>query len=511
MPKIALRANEATRLAVSDAISVLKANLGIPIEFSPQALAEASEATHIDIRTLRDYTDIPFVTLDPEGSRDLDQAVFLEETTDGFTVYYAIAALHLFVKPNGALDKELRERGQSVYLPDGTIPLHPREISEDAASLLPAVDRPAYVWTHELDRSGQLLRSQIRLGRVRSRAQLSYTQVQAIVDGSDKLPPEAPHSLVYLLKTIGELRMRAEIERGGISLDLPEQRIESTDEGFKLVFRELTAVENWNAQISLLTGMAAAAMMTKGNVGLLRILPPAHDADVERLRRVANALGLHWGQRTSYPEFLHTLDPRDGAALVFLDQAAGLFRGAGYLSLPEREDTKGEPDRRVHGAIAAEYAHVTAPLRRLADRYGLEVCRCLCEGDPIPEWVTEMLPQLPLIMNESNRRVNTLEKRALGAVEGLILQGREGEEFTATVIELKDKYEQKGQKGKVTQSAEEESLQRGKIMLGEPALEATVYGENLPLGEKISVVLDQVDLVKGKSYFRTVSGAEPLT
>ncbi|MFC5369625.1 RNB domain-containing ribonuclease [Arcanobacterium bovis] len=496
MPKIALQANEAAKAAVADAISQLKIEAGVTENFSPQALAQAERSCDIDISDLPDKRDIPLVTIDPEGSRDLDQAVYLEENDRGFVVYYAIAALNLFVEPESVLDLELRERGQTVYLPDASIPLHPRVVSEGAASLLPNVDRPAYVWTHKLNREGELERTDVVLAQVRSRAQLSYVQVQECVDGGVGLPNEVPSSLAPLLKTIGELRIAAEVARGGISLDLPEQRIESTDRGFKLVFRELTQVENWNAQISLLTGMAAAKLMVDANVGVLRTLPAAQDEDMARLRRVADALGLNWKREQTYPEFLRTLDSTSGTALVFLNQAAGLFRGAGYLSLPEVDGTTVDAQKRLHGAIAAEYAHVTAPLRRLVDRYGLEVCRCICAHEPIPEWVLHILPQLPKIMNESNRKVNALEKRALGAVEALILQGREGEKFAATVIELREQRE------------DEPGIVRGKIMLDDPALEASVSGASLPLGERIEVELERVDITKGKSYFRYQSSAE---
>nr|WP_239539009.1 RNB domain-containing ribonuclease [Arcanobacterium pluranimalium] len=453
-------------------------------------MEEAQRHSSIDISFLPDRRDIPLVTIDPEGSRDLDQAVYIEDCEQGFVVYYAIAALHLYVEPDGVLDRELRERGQTIYLPDASIPLHPRVISEGAASLLPDQDRAAYLWTHYLNRTGELERTNVELVQVRSRAQLSYMQVQAHVDGGGELPDSVPVSLASLLKTVGELRIAVEAARGGISLDLPEQRIESTDRGFKLVFRELTQVENWNAQISLLTGMAAASLMTRANIGLLRTLPPAQDVDVERLRRVAAALGLDWRSDQSYPDFLRTLDSSAGPALVFLNQAAGLFRGAGYLALPGIGDDTQAAQNRVHGAIAAEYAHVTAPLRRLADRYGLEVCRCVCAKEPIPDWVLRVLSQLPKIMNDSNHQVSSLEKRALGAVEALILRGREGEKFTATVIELREPRE------------DEPGMQRGKIMLASPALEASVSGPALPLGQQIEVELERVDIAKGKSYFR---------
>ena len=88
----------------------------------------------------QDYTHIPFVTIDPPGARDLDQAMHLSQDsaeTGTFTVMYAIADVGRFIEPGGQLDQETRTRGQTIYLPDRKIPLHPKELSEDAASLLP--------------------------------------------------------------------------------------------------------------------------------------------------------------------------------------------------------------------------------------------------------------------------------------------------------------------------------------------------------------------------------------
>lgn len=90
-----------------------------------------------------DLRALPFLTLDPAGSRDLDQALAIEPTHDGAIVHYAIADVAAFVEPGGAVDAEARRRGQTMYASDGRIPLHPTALSEDAASLLPDRDRRA--------------------------------------------------------------------------------------------------------------------------------------------------------------------------------------------------------------------------------------------------------------------------------------------------------------------------------------------------------------------------------
>ena len=127
-----------------------------------------------------DRTDIPFVTIDPPTSRDLDQAVHLDPPPGGgYRVHYAIADVAAFVRPGGALEAETWRRGQTVYLPDGNVPLHPTRVSEGAASLLPDVDRAAVLWTIDLDADGATVDIRLERARVRSRAKLDYAGVQA--------------------------------------------------------------------------------------------------------------------------------------------------------------------------------------------------------------------------------------------------------------------------------------------------------------------------------------------
>src|SRR5690606_24054957 len=121
---------------------------------------------------------------------------------------YAIADVPAFVRPGGALDLEARRRGQTLYLPDGTVPLHPRILSEDRVSLLPDLDRTAYVWTIPLDASGAAAhegapvdRARVERARIRSRAKLAYRDTQRALDGG-----QATDQITHLSQ-LGRLRV----------------------------------------------------------------------------------------------------------------------------------------------------------------------------------------------------------------------------------------------------------------------------------------------------------------
>lgn len=258
------------------AFAAIRADHDVPRDFAPEVLAEAADVQDLQPVGRVDLTDVPFVTVDPPGSRDLDQAMHLARTPFGYRVRYAIADVGALVRPGGALDAAAHERVVTMYCPDERVPLHPTSLSEDAGSLLPEVDRLAVVWDLALDREGELRDVVVRRAVVRSRARLDYPGLQRrLDDGGD------PDDLPRLLAEVGTARAALERTRGGVSLARPEQEVvEAPGGGWRLEYRAPLAVEEHNEQVSLLTGMAAARLMLDAVVGVLRTLPPARADDV---------------------------------------------------------------------------------------------------------------------------------------------------------------------------------------------------------------------------------------
>lgn len=156
----------------------------VPRDFPTQLHEEAASAQDLYSDQREDLREIPFVTIDPVGSRDLDQAVYIEKTTAGFRVHYAIADVAAFIAPGSALEQASIERGQTIYLPDFPARLHPEELSEGAGSLLQGEDRPAVVWSIDLDELGEVSGFHVRRALVNSRARLDYDQAQQDLDNS---------------------------------------------------------------------------------------------------------------------------------------------------------------------------------------------------------------------------------------------------------------------------------------------------------------------------------------
>ncbi|MER7456412.1 RNB domain-containing ribonuclease [Micromonospora sp. NPDC126480] len=450
----------------------LRRELELPDGFPVAAQREADLAAADPPRPAVDRTDIPFVTIDPAGSRDLDQAMHLARRPGrGFRVTYAIADVAAHVRPGGALEEETWRRGQTVYLPDGTVPLHPASLSEGAASLLPDADRAAVVWTIDLDGDGVTTAVRLERALVRSRTQLDYTGAQAAADAG-RLPEP-----IALLPELGALLTARGLRRGAINLPLPEQDLEPDGDGWRLVLRGPVPLEEHNAQISLLTGMAAADIMLAGRVGLLRTMPAPKPEAVERLRAAAAPLGVPWPDGAGPGEVIAGLDPTRPRAAAFVDQAAELMRGAAYTAFAGTL-----PDRPEHGGVAAAYAHVTAPLRRLADRYATEVCLALHDGRDVPDWARAALPRLPEVMAATDRTASAATRGAIELAEAVLLEHRVGETFDAAVLDV----------DAPPNGRSRPRPQGGTVALDDPPVRARCVGD-LPLGERVRVRLVTAD------------------
>ncbi|MCL3819758.1 RNB domain-containing ribonuclease [Aeromicrobium wangtongii] len=451
--------------------AALRAELELPPpgesdRFPDDVLAEARAiAARVPVHDpdVEDATSIPFVTIDPPGARDLDQAMFLERVGDGFRVHYAIADLGTAIPPGGAVDAEARQRGQTIYLPDGRVPLHPAELSEGALSLLAGQVRSAAVWTIDVDAAGEAGDVSVRRALVRSVAQLDYDGVQATFDAGD------PHPSVEALGDLGRLRLGLRVSLGAIEIALPEQEVVRDPAAeWKVRMRRRTDVDAWNAEISLLTGMAAAQIMLTAGVGLLRTLPPADPEALAAFWATARTLGIVVPDAATPAQVLATLDPDQPAAIALMREATRLLRGAGYEGFDGAP-----PEQPMHAGIGAPYAHVTAPLRRLVDRFGAEVCLAICAGTDVPTWVRDALPALGQIMAASDQRASAADRAAIDLVEVWELAGRVGETFEAVVIRADD--------------------DGGEIVLTHPPVVARCSGAGLPEGDRVTVVLAEAD------------------
>lgn len=402
---------------LAEGLEALRQQFQVPASFPPEVLAAAEVAARRLPTEHADWTGRPFVTLDPADSTDLDQAFAIESAGGDWLLHYAIADVGWFVSHGDPIDAEAWTRGVTTYLPDGKAGLYPPILAEGAASLLPNGPRPAVVFSVRVGPAGETALDGVARAIIQSRAKLAYDRVQEA-----DLPPG--------LIEIAERIEQAEAQRAAARVDPPEQQVERNGDGrFRLRFRPLLPSETRNAALSLACNLAVAQLLLDHQTGLFRVMAGPDPAAEARLRQTAKAFGLVWPVEAPLAQFEKHLDPADPRHAAFMLAVRRAGRGASYAAYA--------PDSLPwHAAMAAPYAHATAPLRRLADRYLVEAALALANGRPVPEPVAAAFARLPATMQRAEARAGQVERAVVDLAETAILANRTGELFDAVVTDL---------------------------------------------------------------------------
>ncbi len=451
---------------LSEGLAEIRAQFQVPASFPAAVLAEAETAAKRTPAEHRDRTAEHFVTLDPASSTDLDQAFAIESSGSDLILQYAIADVAWFVADGGAIDQEAWRRGTTSYLPDGKAGLYPPALSENAASLLPDGPRPAVVFSVRVAPDGAVKLDGAERALIRNRAKLAYDAVR-----DADLPP-----------CFADLAARmdvAEKARGAARVDPPEQEVTRGADGrFVLELRPQLLSEQRNAAMSLACNMAVADALQAAGTGLFRVMDPPDARAEQRLRLTAKAFALDWPDGVALSDFERGLDAGEPRAAAFLLAVRRAGSGAGYV--PWRAGVVP-----WHAAMAATYAHATAPLRRLADRYVVRAALAVANGQPVPAVVSEAFTRLPAVMDKAEARDGQIERAAIDLAEAAILTGREGESFAAVVTDL-------GEQG-------------ARIQLCDLPVVARVAAHDVVPGARIVVGLDAADTMRRTLRFKRLS------
>lgn len=341
--------------------------------------------TGIDDPDLPDCTGIPFITIDNDDSTDLDQALHIGRQADGggYIVQYALADASYYVTPGSALFAEALRRGTSFYVPEFSIPMLPRELSEGIVSLNPGVDRRALIFVMTVDDTGVIGSTKLQRGRIRSRAKLTYKGVQQYHDAPERSELSAkPYTeTLDLLGEVGELRLMQFRERDVVEYQRIEMEIRyANPAGSEFHFsRDVRLpVDRWNEQISLMCNTEGARLLIESesdNAGLQALFrvhePPAVqqlDKLQQLIRQITNIHDLdpavwHWRRSAddheSLADYLFRLPKTEEGVRVrsVIERQALLVNRAAVYS----------GERGVHHALkVTAYARFSSPMREIA-------------------------------------------------------------------------------------------------------------------------------------------------
>ena len=343
----------------------------LPVEWPAEVLTEADALPDTVPETAKagrvDLTGVPLVTIDGVDARDFDDAVFAEPTDNGWRVLVAIADVSAYVTPGSALDREARERGNSVYFPGRVLPMLPEALSNGLCSLNPQVDRLCLACEMLITREGKIKRTKFLRGVMHSAARLTYDQVYAwLWEGKAKKQQlAAPYwSSLQALADVYRVLAAQRRRRGAIDFETVETRIEF---GAERKIERIVPVERNDAhklieECMIAANIAAANHLKRHKLPLLYRVHGGPGADkLANLHTFLGALGLGLGggeQPTplDYARLLEQVEGRPDAELIQTVLLRSLKQAVYH------------PDNNGHFGLALEaYAHFTSPIRRYPD------------------------------------------------------------------------------------------------------------------------------------------------
>ncbi len=411
---------------------------GIPDSFPDAVIAEADAAKPCDLKGREDMRDMPLVTIDPADARDHDDACYAHPDTDpknkgGHVIWVAIADVAHYVRAGSALDREARKRGNSSYFPDRVVPMLPDRLSGDLCSLHEGVPRACLAVRMVVDQAGNKISHSFHRGLMRSAASLNYQEVQAAQDGdvNEKCGPLLETVIKPLYAAYDALKS-ARAERQPLDLDLPERRIELSEEGkvSSVAFRDRLDAHKLIEEFMVLANVAAAETLIKKRTPLLfRVHEEPDQQKLESLREVAQTSGLTLAKgQVLMTRHLNQL----------LSQAAGSENAEliNISTLRSMQQAYYNAENFGHFGLALKsYAHFTSPIRRYAD---LIVHRALVSAhgwgkDGLSPAEIEDLDATAKHISETERRSMMAERDTTDRYLAAYLSDRVGAEFSGRI------------------------------------------------------------------------------
>lgn len=411
---------------------------GIPDSFPDAVIAEADAAKPCDVKGREDMRDMPLVTIDPADARDHDDACFAEVDPDpknkgGYLIWVAIADVAHYVMPASKLDQEARVRGNSTYFPDRVVPMLPDRLSGDLCSLHEGVPRASIVVRMQIDKGGEKLGHTFFRGLIKSHASLTYEEVQAAVDATpnDKCFPLLDTVIRPLYDAYHALVKAREL-RAPLDLELPERRVELSDEGkvTSVNFKDRLDAHKLIEEFMILANVSAAeVLIEKKSPLLLRVHEGPSDDKLEALRETAKSAGLVLAKgqvlRTKHLNMLLG-QARDTEHSELINMSTLRSMSQAYYS----------PAHFGHfGLSLRSYAHFTSPIRRYAD---LIVHRSLISAhgwgdDGLTDFDIENLAETANKISETERRSMLAERDTTDRYLAAYLSEKMGSEFQGKI------------------------------------------------------------------------------
>ena len=421
---------------------------GIPDAHSPDAIAEAvrlgGAVSERDTRGRTDFRKIPTVTIDGEHARDFDDAITIERLANGnFWLGVHIADVSHYVLEGSALDREAYERGTSVYFPERAVHMFPSELATGLCSLNPHVDRLVQSCLMEIDRHGQVVRSEFHDGVINSTERMTYTAVNGILTERDPRLLKEYAALVPMFELMQQLfhvLNDARRRRGSIDFDLNEAEVVMDDAGRveSIIALERNVAHRLIEEFMLLANETVASYLEAQHApALYRVHEEPDLVKVAKFEDFIVGFGYSLGAPVS------ALRPRHFQKLIERIHGKPEEKPIAFLMLRTMQKARYAPENLGHFGLAApSYTHFTSPIRRYPDlvvHRALRLARAAPAGSPDAadadtfEEARDELPEIARHTSEMERRADDAERELLQWKKVKFLADKVGDEFEGYV------------------------------------------------------------------------------
>ena len=409
-------------------ISIYQHNLPVAFTEAAEKQVQHLKVPSVD-KSREDLRMIPFVTIDGADARDFDDAVWAEETDEGFHVMVGIADVAWYVRSGTALDSDAKLRGNSTYFPDRVLPMLPFELSNGVCSLNPNETRAAMVCEVWLNKQGKKIKHTFRRALIKSARRLTYPEVQAALDG--KNPIVGLEQEIATLDKVYQILAKQRAKRGVLELDIPERQVILDDKGRVKAIRLRESLDSMKLieELMILANVSAAETLEKENMPTMYRV---HDRPSEEKRARLNAFltSLH------YKPVGEDAHPKDFNAILLKAEGTKQDYAINELVLRSQSQAQYSPENIGHfGLSLTHYAHFTSPIRRYADvlvHRALIKALHLGEGALTNEEIGTF-QSLADHISATERQSAAAEMEAVDRYTASFLAGHEGESFTGRI------------------------------------------------------------------------------
>lgn len=490
---------------------------GLPTGFSEAVEREAEDQALPTLKGREDLREVPFITIDPADARDHDDAVYAERDTDpknpdGWIVWVAIADVAAYVRPNSALDREARDKGNSTYFPDRVEPMLPEILSNGLCSLKQGENRACMAVRMIFDKDGKKTGHKFMRGLMRSHAKLSYEQAQAAIDGQlDDVTGPIMDAILYPLWNAYSTMLKGRERRSPLAIESPERRVIMAPGGGIAAIEPRKSLEAHRLieEMMIQANVCAAETLEKTRTPLIyRVHDAPSQEKIFNLADFLHTIGKPWnkGESPNTRRFNKLLDEtRDGPHAEVVNEVVLRTQMQAIYS----------PDNVGHfGLHLDRYAHFTSPIRRYSD---LIVHRGLIRGlnlgsDGLTDREIAELGGIAEHVTETERRSMAAERDAMDRYIAAFLEDHVGATFSGRItgvtrFGLFIRLDETGADGLVPVSSLGNEYfthdDRAHALVGERT------GQRYTLGRRVEVRLAEATPVTGGLVLEMLSDPEP--